>query len=191
MQLYFSKYPEEVQGIILVDSSHPESSESEVSILERYPSLHVFLARCGMIRLFYSIPYVRKKAYETMPSFSLPVQKMCLAQFSTTKYVRTCVREGAFFETSLRQVKEKNISFGSTKLVVIVAGKKSMEEESPQLSPSMSIWYELQRDLLSRSSQATWMVAKKSDHMIPRHQPEVIVQAVRDLINDKQLGGLE
>ena len=192
MQLYFSKYPEEVQGIILVDSSHPEQVEKlppepEKSVVE-HPSVQMLLSRLGVIRVLCSIPYVKNMIYETFLSFPVSIRKMYLAQYSSTKYIRTFTRENEAFEENLRQVKERHISFGSTPLVVIAAGAESKGEwlnSYPELlawiQQSASIWHDLQKDLLSKSSQSEFLIAEESDHMIPRNQPEIVVQAVQSI----------
>jgi pimeloyl-ACP methyl ester carboxylesterase len=193
MQLYFSKYPDDVQGIVLVDSSHPEQLEKlppepEASILEKYPSFHILLAKLGVIRLIHWIPYVKNIIYETIQSFPLSLKEAYLAEASSTKYIRTFTRENELFRQSLNQVRERNISFGSTPLVVIMAGKESMggwldseTELLTWLQQSASIWQDLQRELLSRSSQSEFMIAEKSDHMIPRNQPEIVVLAIQNI----------
>ncbi len=41
---------------------------------------------------------------------------------------------------------------------------------------------EMQRDLLSLSVNSTWVVAEESDHAIPQKQPELVVDAVRQVV---------
>ena len=41
---------------------------------------------------------------------------------------------------------------------------------------------EMQRDLLSLSVNSTWVVAEESDHAIPQNQPELVVRAVRQVV---------
>jgi hypothetical protein len=43
---------------------------------------------------------------------------------------------------------------------------------------------QLQQRLLSKSSKAKQIVAENSDHMINHHQPEIIVDAIREMMNN-------
>ena len=36
------------------------------------------------------------------------------------------------------------------------------------------------KEIVGLSSQSKQIIADKSDHLIPRHQPEIIIQAVRE-----------
>ena len=52
------------------------------------------------------------------------------------------------------------------------------------------IMHELQLDLASRSSQGELRKAERSGHDIPREQPDIIVQAVRDVLSKIKPGSL-
>lgn len=56
-----------------------------------------------------------------------------------------------------------------------------MTEE--QFSEWDRIWKELQQDLARRSSHGEFRLAEKSGHFIQRDQPELVIQAIRDLSN--------
>jgi pimeloyl-ACP methyl ester carboxylesterase len=43
------------------------------------------------------------------------------------------------------------------------------------------IWRELQQDLAARSSKGQLRVAEKSGHFIQLDQPEIVIQAIRDV----------
>jgi pimeloyl-ACP methyl ester carboxylesterase len=42
-------------------------------------------------------------------------------------------------------------------------------------------WIELQKDLASRSPRGQFRLAEKSGHFIQRDQPELVIQAVREV----------
>jgi hypothetical protein len=44
------------------------------------------------------------------------------------------------------------------------------------------IWTELQRDLAKRSPKGEYRLAAESGHFIQRDQPELVIQAIRELI---------
>jgi len=43
------------------------------------------------------------------------------------------------------------------------------------------IWAEFQRDLAKRSERGEYRIAEKSGHWIQRDQPELVIQAIRDV----------
>jgi pimeloyl-ACP methyl ester carboxylesterase len=45
------------------------------------------------------------------------------------------------------------------------------------------IWKELQQDLANRSTQGEFRLAGKSGHFIQRDQPELVIEAIRDMVN--------
>jgi len=45
------------------------------------------------------------------------------------------------------------------------------------------VWNELQKELVGKFHDGRQVIAEKSDHMIPFHQPEIIVQAVQELVH--------
>ncbi len=76
---------------------------------------------------------------------------------------------------SLSQLGEKKIHLQHP-LIVITAGIMNSEEGR--------IWKQLQEKLLSKSSKAKQIVAENSDHMINHHQPEVIMDTIREMVNN-------
>jgi hypothetical protein len=48
------------------------------------------------------------------------------------------------------------------------------------------IWRGLQEDLAKRSTHGEFRLAKESGHFIQRDQPELVVQAIRDVISQTQ-----
>lgn len=59
------------------------------------------------------------------------------------------------------------------------------EAQKAYLQQFHSIWNELQIELVAKFPGGRQMIATKSDHMIPWHQPDIIVQAVQELISAK------
>jgi pimeloyl-ACP methyl ester carboxylesterase len=70
-------------------------------------------------------------------------------------------------------------------LIVIAQGKPGLP--MPQLTAEQNagfgrVWRELQQDLATRSSKGQFRVAGESGHFIQIDQPELVVQAIRDLV---------
>ena len=137
-RMYAARYPSQVAGVALVDSSHPEqftrSPEGRATYEQtsRMGAVIPWLTRLGVIRLSNFYP-----AHPDLP----PQQRAQIAAFnSSTQQVVTTVEEfGATPETSA-QVRSTQ-SLGDKPLAVISAGEQSsdwlaMQEELAALSPN-------------------------------------------------------
>ena len=149
-QMYAARYSEEVAGLVLVDSSHPEqftrSPEGRAMYEQtrRIGAVIPWLARLGVIRLSNFYP-----AHPDLPSR----QREQIAAFnSSTQQVATAVEEfGATPETSA-QVRSIG-SLGDIPLSVISAG-----EQSPD-------WLELQDELAALSPNSIHRVVEGATHV--------------------------
>ncbi|MGD6896620.1 alpha/beta fold hydrolase [Bacillus infantis] len=134
MRMYATEFPDEVCGLVLVDSTPEEYRE----------------------RFLPSMPRDFQEAYNK--------------QF---------VREGNYdeFMESLQQLKDTRRRL-NVPLIVLSAGKKAHYS-----AESQALWNDMQRELLEISSQGEMVIAENSAHYIQRDEPEVIVNAVRKLID--------
>lgn len=187
-QIYAHQYPEEIAGIILVDSSHEDQAErlpkppvNFESPLLRYGVLSA--AYLGIIRLVHKF---------TQQANHLPadLEKIRNTHICTPKFFRTAIHMMRLFNESNKQLKEYGVDLGDTPLIVISAGKGNTIQATgglytqEQLDAMFNIMQELQRDLASRSSKSKQMIAERSGHMIPDEQPEIIVRAVKEMLDE-------
>jgi pimeloyl-ACP methyl ester carboxylesterase len=70
-------------------------------------------------------------------------------------------------------------SLGHRPLVVIVAGADMELPEMPNKAAFPSWWRAQQRRVVTLSSNSLITTAARSDHLVPRQQPAVIVEAIR------------
>lgn len=194
MQIYYSMYPQEVKGILLLDSTHPGlldlPKSPEFALVERYPSLYILLASLGIARASLLSSANRQAIYNALSPLPPFARKVYLSQFASTKYVRTLIREKKSLKKSLTQLKKKDLSFGATPLTLVIPGKAAIgsllknNEELVEWQKKISLkWESLQKDMLARSSRSELILADDSDHMIQRHAPHLVVQAIKDLID--------
>ncbi|SMD41105.1 Pimeloyl-ACP methyl ester carboxylesterase [Bacillus sp. JKS001846] len=134
-RMYTSEYPQEVAGILLVDST-PEAYR------ERF-----------------------------LPTMSKEFQDAYNKQF---------VCEGTYeeFMESLKQLKDSRRKM-NVPLIVISAGKKAHYSEESQ-----GLWNEMQKEILQISPNGEFIIAKNSAHYIQNDEPEVVVNAVKRLIDN-------
>lgn len=76
-------------------------------------------------------------------------------------------------------------SLGDTPLVVLAAGRRLAPPFSTRMRIAAeleNLWQELQRDMAGWSSQGELVIAAKSGHCIHCQEPEVVVNAVRQVV---------
>jgi pimeloyl-ACP methyl ester carboxylesterase len=137
-RMYAVRYSEEVAGVVLVDSSHPEqftrSPEGRAMYEQtnRLGAVLPLLTRLGVIRLTNFYP-----AHPDLP----PQQRAQIAAFnSSTQQVSTTAKEFRATSETSAQVRGAG-SLGETPLVVVSAGEQppswlEMQDELATLSPN-------------------------------------------------------
>ncbi|PGT51064.1 alpha/beta fold hydrolase [Bacillus thuringiensis] len=95
-------------------------------------------------------------------------------------YNKQFVYEGTYdeFMESLQQLKDSRRKL-SVPLIVISAGKKAHYSEESQ-----GLWNKMQKEILQISSNGEFIIAKNSAHYIQNDEPEVVVNAVKRLIDN-------
>jgi pimeloyl-ACP methyl ester carboxylesterase len=148
-RMYAARYPNEVAGVVLVDSSHPEqftrSPEGRAMYeqIRRLGAVIPFLTRLGVIRLFNVYP-----AHPDLP----PQQRAQIEAFnSSTRQVATTAAEFRATPETTAQVRSTG-TLGDKPLAVISAGEQS------------SSWLELQDELAALSSDSIHHVVEGAAH---------------------------
>lgn len=94
-------------------------------------------------------------------------------------YNKQFVYEGNYdeFMESLKQLKETRLKL-NIPLIVLSAGKKAHYSKESQ-----ELWNEMQREILEISSKGELVIAENSAHYIQNDEPEVVVSAIKKLID--------
>lgn len=180
MRLFANKYPDEVSGVILVDSVHenmwdklPPSPFETLECKLRYNNKNIarLASSIGFFRFFYCSP----KDYNQFPD---SIAKIYSKQHSSTKLITTLFEANRLSSESLSQV--KGTTLGNKPLTVISAGH---EEESITLEDNQ-IWNDFQKDLATKSSNSKHLIAQGSDHMITRTDPKIIIKSIFDMMRE-------
>lgn len=167
VRLYASQFPEEVAGLVLVDSVH-----------EDYP-IQGFLpmqTRLGLLTAFSGIPrlFAPLVVYEN-PIFAVdskyPPAYRAIA--TSTKYLNTVRREWSAVDESWRQARGSKKSLGDIPLVVLLA--TSDHENFPFIT-------KLETELASRSTEGKLIMVERSGHHIQHDRPETVIDAVREVV---------
>jgi pimeloyl-ACP methyl ester carboxylesterase len=180
MQTYAARYPDEVAGVSLVESSHPDQFSYRPVTRDSYePQQQIFavsslLARIGVFRLLFKL----------VPApAELPQQQRAQidALSPSTRQVSTTSLELRATPQTVTQTRSLR-SLGDKPLAVVSAGTQEPE------------WLELQDDLATLSSNSTHTVVKRATHtslLYDRSQAQVtsaaIVKVVKAARNDQPL----
>lgn len=188
VQLFAATFPKEVVGLVLVDSCHeaqekrlpPSPLDDQIKFMQN-PTVVRLAAMLGSTRLIANM-YLKKMTHSLPPS----VWGMRLALCSTTKHCSSVSAEANVSSLSLSQLEEANKSYFTNKpCIILTAGK--LPDFSPFEMPEnyrqdfFAAWNGLQKELVGKFPKGRQVIATKSDHMIPWYQPEIIVEAVREL----------
>jgi pimeloyl-ACP methyl ester carboxylesterase len=184
MRLYAHQHPDEVVGLVLVDSAHEEQTQ-------RIPQLqHAASQAVGQFQIFGALSSLGLFALapDEIPNRGLPND--ALVQYRTilaaTDYFGTTIAETAALEQSYQAVRAAAISdLGDLPVIVLSRGQP---DPLPGMSPSEQqpyeqTWRELQAKLVELSSNSSQVIAEQSGHYIQLAQPELVIQAIRRIIS--------
>jgi pimeloyl-ACP methyl ester carboxylesterase len=167
MQLYTYTYPQQVAGLVLVESAHadqfryPELQATGAGLLPICEALSPF----GIARLF---GFWNGSVAQYPPS----AQPAAKAQFYQTRHCQTVSDEYAAFEASSAQVRAARHPLGRLPLVVLTRGKQVD-----------AAWQTLQKELASLSTNSKQMIATRSDHQIQLEQPDLVIAAIKQVLD--------
>ena len=182
VQYYARTYPQQIAGIVLVDSVHPEQSlRMEEMVREKYEGaltllalLTRILAPTGLLRL--------ANQSETVIANKLPdpYQNMIRSVGFQSKAYQALHTEMASFQTSQAEVREAE---PITDLPFAVLSSTSVDDFPPGFSGDYmkSVWDELQVDL-SKKATLPHIIARNSGHYIHIDEPGLVVQAIFEIV---------
>jgi pimeloyl-ACP methyl ester carboxylesterase len=171
-----ARYPEDVAGMLLIDSSHEEQARrlgdndrwSDIwraaKARLRILGVRRAAARFGLVRDLDAASL----AWETVPEYAAAAKASTLS----TKQRRTAIRETLLLARPQRQPRD----LGALPLAVLSAGNAQRRKWA-----DWADWCRLQDELAALSSGSVYMYAVNADHNIHLDDPGVVVQAIRDL----------
>lgn len=194
VRLYHHQYPSEVAGMVLVDAGHEDELDSPEFrahgdwALPQLPLRRILVA-LGISRLVMAldaIPESENEMLEKLRRLSPDDQAIILAVGNRSGFWKTIIDENAALKETAEQVRATG-SLGNLPLVVLTAtGPKRWPGWPPDFpaEPLREKWMQMQKELLKLSSNSTHMLAEKSSHFIQFDQPELIVKAVRQVVDE-------
>jgi pimeloyl-ACP methyl ester carboxylesterase len=160
VRVFASDHPERAAGLVLVDASH-EADAHEVPRMARFVPL---LSTVGVLRLF-GVSFGGR--IESLPP---SVQRYALATRFRAAGYQAAADEIIHIRESVSEVRSSRRKL--TIPVVVVTGARGADEN----------WRQLQQDLTSLSERGCLMIARQSGHVVSVDQPEVVVDAIRTVV---------
>lgn len=167
MQLYATRFPNDFTGMVLVDSSHPDQAHRTLDLqeIDTISFAMKTLGPIGIVRLLFPVPAGNPESRD------VSVREQERELLMTSRTLRTATREMSGLRESLRQVTESTVDLGSKPLVVLSEGRRRAKS-----------WQALQEDLSRMSTNSEWQVVDGAGHFVQHDQPDVVVGAVRRVI---------
>ena len=160
VRVFASDHPERAAGLVLIDASH-EADAHEVPLMARFVPL---LSTAGVLRLF-GVSF--GQSVESLPP---SVRRYAQATRFRTAGYQAAADEILHIRETLSEVRSSRRKL--TIPVVVVTGARGADDH----------WQRLQRDLASLSERGCLVVAQRSGHAVPIDQPEVVVDAIRTVV---------
>lgn len=167
MQLYATRFPNDAEGMVLVDSSHPNQVHRTLDLeeIEGIGRVLKIMGPLGLARLLLPVPAGDPDSRDSS------VRQLERELLMSNRTLRTVAAEMSALRESLHQVAQSSPDFGSKPLVVLSEGRRREE-----------FWHELQADLGRLSTNSEWSVVKDAGHFIQHDRPDAVLDAVRSVI---------
>ena len=196
VRMFADLYPDEVTGMVLVDSGHEDQLERfppEYSRLTdqqiSYFSVMAFMARFGILRALGNSSGGANFAPPQVLKMPADVQPVYMAMMSHPSYFDATLAELRSLPEINEQVRATR-KLGDLPLIVLTA-ESNLDPATLEAiglpadfdsSQIQQIWLELQAELAALSTNSEHIVVKDSSHAIQLDQPDVVIDAIRRMI---------
>jgi len=197
LRVYADKYPADVAGLVLVDTSHEDQeqlmppslrklSQDQIKQLDSQKRLMPILIFFGIARLTAGDDGDGKLTKEFR-------DKMKYLQLQT-KFIESAFSEIKSFSQSAEEVRRTG-NLGDRPLVVLTAGKDLEAKDLPKgvsvegMREFRKTWVnDLQVRQTRLSTRGKQIVVPDSTHMIPMERPDAVVNAIREVCDSVKAG---
>ena len=182
-RFFVNKYPNDVAGVILVDSQCPDDEKYLSPQLFKMTSqglpggLLKFANECGIARLMFKNMFPKEQQY----SYHHSVMPALLYRSAEA------VLEEQDQMSSIKKEAAKIKSFGSIPLYVLTATDEKrydsfLKDEKLKIE-MITAWNKMQHDFLLLSTNSQQIFVLNSGHYINQEQPKIIENAINDLVH--------
>jgi pimeloyl-ACP methyl ester carboxylesterase len=194
VRAYAVQHPEEVVGMVLVDTAHEEQEtrfpQSFTKANHRVQSqMAQFLT---LPRLVNSLGLMAMSPEEYPEEFLPPMPEAIKDEYkgvilSDTRYFATVAEQYAKLDGNMAEVREMDITtLGDIPLVVLSTSEPEIPESFglsvDEADQVRAVWDEMQGELAALSSRGERVFAEGSSHYIQFDQPELVINAIREVV---------
>jgi pimeloyl-ACP methyl ester carboxylesterase len=182
-RMYAHNYPDEVAGMVLVDSMH------EALAIRIPEAVKAVQEMTGQFRIFalLSSSGIMALAPQNVPNPGLPDN--AYAQYQaitvTTRGFETHIAEAKAIEESSTEARALHMtSFGETPLIVLSAGRGQSIPSYTEVE-DQQLWEELQTlqsELVMLSTEGRQIMVEQSGHYVQLDQPDLVIDAIREML---------
>ena len=182
VRVFAQKYPEDVAGLVLVDSAHENQQQRmPADSMKGLQALKWLTYALGALAPF-GIPRALKLADRLQgENFEADIRPAAMARMYQTHFFRSLRNEIRAVEVSTAQADPPR-ALNDVPLIVLSRGSLNPGLPDEQFEQQKQCWNELQRELTMLSSNSRQIVAEKSGHYIQHDQPKLVVDAIRLLV---------
>jgi pimeloyl-ACP methyl ester carboxylesterase len=180
MQVYASRYPDEVAGMVLVDSALED--EKAVALTQSHqpsPLLMKIYATIGLTRLPYTL------GGETSGLTSPELEDEQAAISTHRRHVFAVADETSSLEESFDENRTDPMSLGDKPLMVLTAGSVELKGtglSQEQMNLIDKLHSESQAAFTRRSENSKQIIVEDSGHYIQVDQPGLVTDAIRQVV---------
>lgn len=198
VRAFAKRHPEEVAGLVFVDSSHEDQNRRMAATLGparmatlMSQSLVMMLPPRGMVRAVRRTGALDKMLPQLIGQPPAELREAVIAQTLSAGFRRTTAGEQFAFLAKAPEALAPG-ELGHMPLVVITAGKPLPPEVKPNVRAAFEamrpLWKELQAELAALSSDARHVIADDAGHMVNHDRPDLVRDLVAEVVDAVRAG---
>jgi pimeloyl-ACP methyl ester carboxylesterase len=185
---FTAKYPDEVAGLVMVDSAHEQQARHfPAKLLKMFESMKgmvgpmKWVARSGVLAIHPKLTPTEDLSRLPEPS----AEKIRAVIASSNSHVEATIAETL---SVIAAETQPVATLGDLPLTVISHGHLDANAVPASLGPEVRddyerAWQELQKDITSLSTRGRRIIADRSGHNIIFEQPEIVIESILEMVN--------
>lgn len=181
---YTKRHPDDVKGLVFVDSSHPDQIERMPEAIRNTMKVPFILEKIGALTWTGVLQLIPESAVPGTPERIKPVGKAYISH----SFVGS-IKEMTSLPVILKQAGEFR-TLGDRPLVVLVAMQPLPEDmltsnglTAKDGEDMQAVWRELTADEATWSSRSRLQIVPDSLHYIQFQRPDLVIQAAREVVD--------